>query len=447
MTSQAPRSTEGARTCGECGSTADPDEPFCEACGAVLSWGGAARPVPSSTAQDPPATAATVPPAGDGAGTAPEAGRGRPAETPAGPTAPPAPAAGTPSAAPDGARPDAPADEPTAGEAPADASGTPDPSNRDRTAAVPAPAPAPSPDAIASATTRARNLIVPVPDRRPRQAPPEVTPVLPGRPEAQPLRVRAPGRPDAVPDGVPCPWCATGNAPDRHFCDRCAMPMSGAAGDAAAPVWWRRLLDRRERPAPWAGDRPRLRFGLDRVGTWLSAALVLALVACAVLYTGPAVEAVRDHFAKRAPVAPDDVRASRSYAKHGAPLAFDRLNNTWWGPGVSQAGDGDWLEARFGRPTRLLDLIITPGVSTRGDELDKSAQPHHVDAVITTAKGKKVTRRLTLDQGAGAQRRRFTVGEVTSVRLVVRSAHHASADKQLAIAEVEFFGPSSANNG
>ncbi|WP_335755760.1 hypothetical protein [Streptomyces alfalfae] len=42
MTSQAPRSTEGARTCGECGSTADPDEPFCEACGAVLSWGGAA---------------------------------------------------------------------------------------------------------------------------------------------------------------------------------------------------------------------------------------------------------------------------------------------------------------------------------------------------------------------------------------------------------------------
>ncbi|WP_308407005.1 carbohydrate-binding protein [Streptomyces sp. AC555_RSS877] len=226
------------------------------------------------------------------------------------------------------------------------------------------------------------------------------------------------------------------------------MPMSRTADDATTvPPWWRRLLDRRNRPAPWAGDRPRLRFGFDRVGNWLGAAVVLALIACAVVYTGPAIDAVRDHFVKRAPVAPDRVSASRSYAGHGAPLAFDRINNTWWGPGVSQSGDGDWLEAAFDRPTRLLDLVITPGVSARGDQLGKSAQPHQVDAVITTAEGKKVTRRLTFDQGAGAQRRRFTVGEVTSVRLVVGSAYNASEDKQLAIAEIEFFGASSGNSG
>lgn len=464
MTSQAPRSVDGTHRCGECGSAADPDEPFCDACGAVLSWGRSAQSASRSAARRPPAT----PPAGSGS-TATGPGHA-PDDTPTRPTAAttaaaPAPAsargaADTPPVSDDASAGDAaartttpdaaPRTEPDTGRAPRPRT---EPEDRDDTAAAaqtgpPGPA-APAPDSsTASASTRARDLIVPVPDRQPRQTSPEAAPVLPGRPEAQVLQVRAPGRPDTVPDGIPCPWCSTSNEPVRHFCDRCAMPMSRTADDATTvPPWWRRLLDRRNRPAPWAGDRPRPRFGFDRVGNWLGAAVVLALIAGAVVYTGPAVDAVRDHFVKRAPVAPDRVSASRSYARHGPPLAFDRINNTWWGPGVSQSGDGDWLEARFDRPTRLLDVVVTPGVSARGDQLGKSAQPHQVDAVITTAEGKKVTRRLTFDQGAGAQRRRFRVGEVTSVRLVVRSAYNASEDRQLAIAEVEFFGASSGNSG
>lgn len=472
MTSQAPRSVDGTNRCGECGSTADTGEPFCDACGAVLSWGRSARPVsgpaahpPSAAPLDgsgtsaagsghvsddapPRATAAAAPaPAAASAPTAGQTDARSAADTPPASDDAPAGEAAARATSPDAPRPA----EPDSIRAPRPRT---DPEDRNDPAAAPSrpPAPtAPAPTAessAASASTRARNLIVPVPDPRPRQTSPEAAPVLPGRPEAQVLQVRAPGRPDVVPDGIPCPWCTTSNEPGRHFCDRCAMPMSRTADDATTvPPWWRRLLDRRNRPAPWAGDRPRLRFGFDRVGNWLGAAVVLALIVCAVVYTGPAVDAVRDHFVKRAPVAPDRVSASRSYARHGAPMAFDRINNTWWGPGVSQSGDGDWLEASFDRPTRLLDLIVTPGVSARGDQLGKSAQPHQVDAVITTAEGKKVTRRLTFDQGAGAQRRRFTVGEVTSVRLVVRSAHNASEDKQLAIAEIEFFGASSGNRG
>lgn len=111
---------------------------------------------------------------------------------------------------------------------------------------------------------------------------------------------------------------------------------------------------------------------------------------------------------------------------------------------MSQAGKGQWLEAQFDEPTRLLDLMITPGVSTRPDQLSQSALPHRIEAVITTAKGKTITRQITLDQGAGAQRRSFRVGTVTSVRFTIESAYGASGSKQVAIAEIEFFGPSNA---
>jgi len=307
--------------------------------------------------------------------------------------------------------------------------------------------PVPSVDDPDSTAERVRSLLVPVADPEPRAAAtPSVAPVLPGVPVADRPRVRAPGH-DAGPEGgVPCPWCATANRPDRHFCARCASPMAGRP--EAAPghrPWWSRVLDFRDRETPWAGERPRLRRGFGRVMNWVVGALVLALLVTLGLNAGKGVDAVRDHFAKRAPVGPDIVKASRSYSGHKPELAFDKLSNTWWGPGVTQSGEGEWIEARFDEPTRLLDLIITPGVSARADQLSQSALPHRIEARITTADGKTKTRFLTLDQGAGGQRRAFRVGDVTAVRFILRSASGADAKKQVAIAEIEFFGPSSNN--
>ena len=199
----------------------------------------------------------------------------------------------------------------------------------------------------------------------------------------------------------------------------------------------------RRREVPWAGDRPRLRRDLGRVLTWTAGAGVLALLVAAALNVGAGVQATRDHFAKRVPVEPDSVAASRSFAGHGPRLAFDEFSNTWWGPGISQSGDGTWLEARFQQPVRLLDLVITPGVSARPTDHQKSAAPHRIEALVTTADGKTQTRDLTLDQGSGGQRRAFRVGNVTAVRFILRSAYGTGTDKQVAIAEIEFFGPSS----
>ncbi|MGW5651581.1 NADase-type glycan-binding domain-containing protein [Streptomyces humi] len=297
---------------------------------------------------------------------------------------------------------------------------------------------------------RARRLLIPVRDTEPAApAPPTVTPVLPGRPTPQrPASVRAPGEDLGAHGGTPCPWCATPNRPDRHFCTRCAMPMAGHPDTApSAPrPWWRRIFDFRNRETPWAGDRPRLRRTFDRVLTWIGVALVLTAVTVLAVNTPKAISATRDHFAKRTQVPPDRYLASRSYAGHKPDLAFDKLNNTWWGPGVTGAGRDEWIEARFDEPTRLLNVVFTSGESTHFDQLRKSALPHRLKATIKTSDGRTEERELILDQTAGGQTRGFRAANVVSVRFTIDSSYQASAKTQVAIAEIEFFGPSNAGS-
>ncbi|GLW02487.1 NADase-type glycan-binding domain-containing protein [Streptomyces lavendulae] len=347
------------------------------------------------------------------------------------------------------AHPYAPGQDSPAPHAPAPHAPAPGgPSPREAAPTVPVPA-APAPHALGDTMSdRARSLLVPVADpEAPHPAPAAAGPVLPGRPDADRPAVRAPGEQPGIEGGPPCRWCSTPNRPDRHYCVRCAMPLAetgGAAAPGPAP-WWRRLFGGRRRETPWAGDRPRLRRVFDRIGTWITLAVVVTVAVLGFVYLPDGVRAALDHFARRAPVAPDRIAASRSYPDHEPKLAFDKRSNTWWGPGVSQSGQGEWIEADFSEPTRLLDVIITPGVSAKADKIGESALPHHVTATITGRDGKVTTRRLTLDQGAGGQRRPFRVGEVTKVRFTVESSHAASADKQVALAEIEFFGPSNAN--
>ncbi|MGW2297606.1 zinc ribbon domain-containing protein [Streptomyces violaceorubidus] len=459
------------QNCAECGTPAEPGQSFCDACGAVLSWeqAGAAR-----TARPAAATAATSDQNGfdafAGAGV-PPARPGRPAgASAAGAGDAPAGAIGDNPTLPQPRRPAGTADTPaTAGDtgdtagraggaagpdeargAAASAPGTDETAPTTPVPATPASsAPAPAPNALTDTMSdRARSLLVPVadPEAPAPAAPPAVAPVLPGRPDADRPQVRAPAHQPDIANGPPCPWCSTPNRPDRHYCARCAMPLvaSGDQASVRAP-WWRRLFGGRRQETPWAGDRPRLRRVFDRIGTWITLAVVVTLAVLGFMYIPDGVQNTRDHFAKRAPVSPDGIRASHSFPGHKPELLIDKLSNTWWGPGISQSGQGEWVEASFTEPTRLLDVIITPGVSSRPDKMQESALPHRIKATITMKDGSVKTRDLTLDQGAGGQRRPFRVGEVTKVRFTIESAHAASAKKQVAISEIEFFGPSSAN--
>ncbi|MFG2963384.1 NADase-type glycan-binding domain-containing protein [Streptomyces sp. NPDC048288] len=436
------------QNCTECGTVAEPGQSFCDACGAVLSWTGnrdtpTPEPTPATAApawdaftrrdggsglpqREVRATTTTAPREEQGnlstpPTTAPREGRGELRDQPppavTAPTTPDAPTVPTPQAA-DAAQP--PQGPPAEGE---DADDTHD---------------------------RARRLLVPVqdPDATPPPAP-SVAPVLPGRPTPQrPASVRTPGEDLGAHGGTPCPWCATPNRPDRHFCTRCAMPMAGhdSTSPSAPRPWWRRILDFRNRETPWAGDRPRLRRTFDRVLTWIVAAVVLALVTVLAFNIPNAVSATRDHFAQRAQVSPDRITASRSYAGHKPDLAFDKVSNTWWGPGVIQGGEGEWIEARFDEPTRLLNVIVSSGESNHFDQLKKSALPHRVKVTIKTADGKTEDRELTLDQMVGGQTRNLRAADVVSVRFTIESSYQASAKTQVAIAEIELFGPSSASS-
>ncbi|MFE2461563.1 NADase-type glycan-binding domain-containing protein [Streptomyces sp. NPDC059402] len=486
------------QNCAECGTRAEPGQSFCDACGAVLSWEqtGAARNAQPAVAKSDQSPAAFDAFAGAGV---PPARTDRPATAPApAPASAPAPGSASASAsasASDGTVEPAPgalgdnptvpqqrrtegpegasaADGTTGGAGRAGEAGSPGTTAQHRdpapdetaptapvpsaatapTAPVPSAAtapPAPAPAALSDTMSdRARSLLVPVadPEAPAPTPPPAVAPVLPGRPDADRPQVRAPGHQPDIANGPPCPWCSTPNRPDRHYCARCAMPLV-ASGDQAttrAP-WWRRLFGGRRQETPWAGDRPRLRRVFDRIGTWITVAVVATLAVLGFMYIPDGIENTRDHFAKRAPVSPDGIKASHSFPGHDPKLLIDKLSNTWWGPGISESGQGEWVEATFTEPTRLLDVIITPGVSSRANKLQESALPHRIKATITMKDGSVKTRDLTLDQGAGGQRRPFRVGEVTKVRFTIESAHAASANKQVAIAEIEFFGPSSAN--
>ncbi|WP_031186196.1 NADase-type glycan-binding domain-containing protein [Streptomyces sp. NRRL F-5635] len=447
------------QNCAECGTRAEPGQSFCDACGAVLSW-DQARGAQSATAKPDRGPAfdafgnAGVPPARtDRPATAPapdEPAAGTPGDSPAPPrsphtAAPPAPR--PPDDAPRGGGAAHPAGTGT-GTGTGAGTRTGEPATDETAPTAPVPAAA-APGALTDTMSdRARSLLVPVadPEAPAPTPPPAVAPVLPGRPDADRPQVRAPGHQPDIANGPPCPWCSTPNRPDRHYCARCAMPLAASNDqDPGRAPWWRRLFGGRRRETPWAGDRPRLRRVFDRIGTWITIAVVGSLAVLGFVYVPDGIDNTRDHFAKRAPVSPDGIKASHSFPGHKPELLIDKLSNTWWGPGISESGQGEWVEATFTEPTRLLDVIITPGVSSRANKLQESALPHRIKATITMKDGSIKTRDLTLDQGAGGQRRPFRVGEVTKVRFTIESAHAASADKQVAIAEIEFFGPSSAN--
>jgi len=437
--------------CAECGTVAHTGQSFCDDCGAFLNWEGGKPQGGSAPGQTPEHPAA------------PDTAK---ADTTPAPAPAPTPVQRK------AAEPDQPGRAEAFGAEPADPSPKPGKAaeidgesetvahNRlateaalgpeDDTAEVLAEAITPGSSAPPTApeapeVARARALLVPVADRsRPVPPPPEVAPVLPGTPLAARPTVRQPGDAEHTPYGDPCPWCGTANQPDRHFCRRCAMRLAESPGGPQRRPWWRRLLDFRGREAPWAGERPRLRRDLGRVVRWtLVLAVAVALVVTISNEATPATHAVEDHFATRAQIH----EVSSWSAAHSGPgqspaLAGDGYNNTWWGTGYGGLNTGEWLQANFATPQHLLNVIVTPCAGAESDEISLEACPSQLEALVTDSSGKVTRQTLNLDDGQ-PQTFGLDARDVVSVRFVIDSIYGASPTKQVAIAEVEFFGPSS----
>ncbi|MFC4909638.1 discoidin domain-containing protein [Actinomadura gamaensis] len=435
--------------CPECGATRQSGS-FCDICGAVLDWGDRSDP-PQPSLAGPESEAPTLPgpsedhapgesaiaralSGGDQPRTAPavqhpapggqDAAQGSRDPAPTRqerlPTAPPAASFGSPSGASFGA--------PSAG----------------ASAQVPGAESQPGSDAA----ERARRLLIPLEEQRPAaQRDPHVAPVLPGRPEPARPQVRM-VEDQPVIGGIVCPWCDTPNPRDRHFCRKCAMSL--AAADPAGSrtrSWWRRILEPGDRETPWAGERPRLRRGLNRtLGMVTVGAVGVGVVGTGAAYADDAVNGVVAHFAKRAPITASSAKASHSDPVHGPQLAFDGLNDTFWGDGYGGNGAGQYLEASFGQPRDLLNVIITPGVSKQPDQYAKQARPQVIEAKLTSSDGRSVIRTLNLDDAPGPQKLRLRGRKVVTVRLTLKAAYGAGPTVQVGITEVEFFGRSLARS-
>ncbi|MGX1851612.1 NADase-type glycan-binding domain-containing protein [Streptomyces sp. NPDC055299] len=412
-------------TCPDCGAPApQTGQSFCDSCGAFLRWDRPTTPTtPTTPPSTPPAPAPPAPPASSPSGPPPDAARAHPATS--GPDDTPV----RPAAPNDAVRPDAGTPSPLPHQAGDEDPTTPLPATDGDGAAPPRPAPTHAPPGERKVSeTGIRALLVPVPDAVPTAPPEAPGGVLPGRPDAARPRVRTPHAAPEPVDGTPCPTCAKPNAPGRHFCHSCATPLTHST--------------RPEAEGPYAGERPRLHRDRTR---WVTRAVVAAALA-AVVVGGiiggpPAARAVQDHFADRVQVPAATWKASHSGPEHGAKLAFDTYSNTWWGTGYSGASDGQYLEAGFGQPTDLLNLVITPGASPRTPQAADPARPHEFDVLVTDSAGKQHLSHYRLNDG-GPQNIDVHVRDALTVRLILHSAYGATDKKQVAIAELEFFARS-----
>ncbi|MFD8975700.1 NADase-type glycan-binding domain-containing protein [Streptomyces sp. NPDC059593] len=395
-----------SRPCPDCASPVRAaDQSFCDSCGAFLRWDAPAAATPSAATpeaaperEEPTATTAAAAPAD--APTAPEAS--------AAPAVQDGPA-GRPAAGPEEVTAPLPAVDPS------------------REAPAPAPVPEARQASDEASDTAVRSLLVPVPGNRPAE-PAVAAPVLPARPEAARPAARAAAAPAPVEGGTPCPACRLANTPGRHFCRYCATPMVPERLSTAE--------------GPYAGRRP----GLTRDrGRWIVRALiataVVAVVVGGVVGGPPAARAVQDHFATRVPVHPVTWAASHSAPKQDPKLAGDGYSNTWWGTGYAGDSAGQYLEAGFAEPTDLLSLLITPGSAKNTTQANGQATPRTFELVVKDASGETRVSQHLINDG-GTQRVDLRVRDALSVRLVLRTAWRADPRKQVAIAELEFFGRS-----
>ena len=249
--------------------------------------------------------------------------------------------------------------------------------------------------------------------------------VQPGKPVAPRPVLREFADADAG-DQVACPVCGTLNPAGRSFCRRCGSAMTAAPAAKRSHRRWR---------IRWPRGRGRLR----RLLAVLLVVALLALAAWAAVRWGPrAVDAVRDRLAKPALTTPARMSASSSDRGHGPELVSDGLSNRYWSPSRGR-GAGEWVEVGFDQPIRVLNLIISGGVSQEQDDYLRQGRPAAVVVSTWTADGVRTDRNLQLADRAGPQTFAFTAGDTTRLRVTVTSGYALGRDRAPAIAELEVF--------
>ncbi|WP_280717443.1 zinc ribbon domain-containing protein [Kitasatospora sp. MAP5-34] len=244
----------------------------------------------------------------------------------------------------------------------------------------------------------------------------------------------------ARPDDLACSACATANPAERAFCRRCGAALARAVQVARVP-WWRRWWRERQRRRISRRRRPVSRLR-RLVTTLLALGVTTSLVYTGVAYGPRAVTALRDRYTPPAPVHAASVRASSAAPGHPAQDAVDGTWNHYWapaGPLTAPPQPGEWLEADFAQPFRLLDLVVDSGASDHQDEFLKQARPAELEITAWSTGGSTAQKTVRLEDKPTPQTIRWPVAGVTKIRLTVRSAYGTGPARLVALGEVEFF--------
>lgn len=325
-----------------------------------------------------------------------------------------------------------------------------------------AAAPGPVVTARSGGTTTAEPVTSPAPAPATKPAPPE--PVADPAPVADPVAeekrpVSSPqlfqptegrqryNRTDDAPDTlapgeIACRNCRTGNVATRKFCRACGTSLA-APVEAEKLSWWRRLwnwLTRRNRYE--AGTRRKIRRRSRWVRPVAGVGIVALLLGAAYLlpsrtYIDRAITGIRDRTAKHVPVTPTALRASSAGKGMAAQQVSDGVSNRFWSP--SRGPSGQWIEADFDRPVRLLELVVTPGVSTDKEKFLQQGRPRDVTVTLTGEDGKVTDKVIVVQDQPGAQTFTMKVSDVVKARLTIASGYEMRAPTRCAIGELEFF--------
>jgi hypothetical protein len=416
--------------CGQCGAR-NPDEAFCSECGAYLDWEGERiqqtpppqAETPPPQAETPPPQAETPPPEAEAAGFVERVrtaiglgtgeGAGAPAEASSAAAVPAAEQVLLPPAP-------VPAIDPTSANA--------------APLVVPVAAAAPVPPPVARSSRHA----APTGQSIAAEAP---APVRPGVAAPKPPRrdVSIDDRRPA-PGEVVCGACGAGNIATRKFCRRCGADL------VDAPVvkvgWWRRLFTRTPKVGPAAGFRPvhKTRRKLPSK-TILLGGLFAVLAVVAVVQRGPlrsAGDTVLDRVKGTQLVNPRSLDTSGAAAGHPAEAARDGATNRFWAPVTAGDGRGEFVQANFDKPFRLVYVRVFDGAAAELAPYLAQARPHTVRISVTRRTGRTIVKQIQLKDQPGKQEFHIAASDVIGVRLTIESAYGAAAGKLVALAEVEF---------
>jgi hypothetical protein len=265
--------------------------------------------------------------------------------------------------------------------------------------------------------------------------------------------------------GPYCGACGTRNPEGRQFCRACGSLLRLEAASAGRRRgWWQRLFRRRsgysagERPGGFrdhhaqsaeshTGRKLRRRV-LPRYIKLGKLAPLLFVLGLAGIGLSPARSWVSDHVfsvfdkAKTKLVQQyDNVTPTGASGDaepgHGANLAVDGLDDTYWADADHTDAVGDTITVTFATPVDIDQIGLLSGADPTS--FRTSARPRDLTVTGGGAGSSGGTQTVSLDDTANFQSRPVHLRHVTSITFTVKDSYSGQQKHDLAIREIEFF--------